>query len=81
MIETVLNLYAFNLGYCERLSAELESGAIYKRPVASLHAESVGAGSEVGHGHPKPPFVVRSRGRAKPFMPHVRRKLERRRCR
>jgi len=22
-----------------------------------LHAESVGAGSEVGHGHPKPPFV------------------------
>ncbi len=38
VVESVLNLYAFNLGYCERLSAELESGTIYKRPVAALHS-------------------------------------------
>jgi len=38
-----------------------------RRPVAFVLAESVGAGSEVGHGHAKPPFVVRSAGERKPF--------------
>lgn len=38
MMESVLNLYAFNLGYCERLIAEFDSGTIYERPSPSLHA-------------------------------------------
>ncbi len=38
MYENALSVYAFGLGYCERLSAELDDAALYQRATASLHA-------------------------------------------
>jgi len=38
LFETALNLYAFNLEFCERQCVEFDSGAIYRRPSPSLHA-------------------------------------------